>query len=54
MIETVAGVGLSALVGIAGWIAHLGSRVSVVEAQQVTFEKWLERIEEKLDRVISR
>jgi hypothetical protein len=54
MVETLAGVGLTALIGFAGWISHLGSRVSVVESKQEAFEKWLERIEEKIDALISR
>lgn len=37
-----------------GFIIHLGNRVSVVETKHDSVEAWLERIEEKLDRVIER
>ena len=37
-----------------GWAFSISSRVSVVENQQKNLADWLERVEEKLDRVIER
>lgn len=47
--------GLGAAVSVClGWAFRINSRVSVVENQQQNLEKWLERVEEKLDRAIER
>lgn len=53
MWETLVGVGATAGVACVGFIIHLGSRVSVLESKMESFEKWLERVEEKLDNAIA-
>jgi hypothetical protein len=56
MFETLVGVLATALVGwIAGglvWASRTSARLSVVESKQTTFDDWLEKVENKLDRVI--
>lgn len=56
MTTTFVGAALSGLVGAllasVGFIVHLGSRVSVVEERARVMERWLERVEVKLDRAL--
>lgn len=57
MTETLIGTIGAAFLGWVGasvaWAFSVNSRVSVVENQQVTLSKWLERVEQKLDHVIA-
>lgn len=47
---------VTALLSVVGWVglslvSH-GERVAALEAHQQTLTEWLERVEEKLDRVL--
>ena len=53
MLETFVGIIGSATIGLIAWIIQLGTRVSVLEAQRDAINERLERIEDKLDRVLS-
>lgn len=48
----VEGLIVAALVALTSWIYQMGARVSVVEAKTSGIEKWMERIEQKLDHVL--
>jgi hypothetical protein len=52
MVEMVYGIAGSALLATAASVIHLFTRGSVVESKQTNLERWLSRIEAKLDRVI--
>lgn len=56
MVETIAGVALAAACGALGTVltagVHVFTRVAVIESKQASFEKWLQNVEAKLDRVI--
>lgn len=54
MLETFVGAALAASMAAFGFVFHLGTRVSVIESQIHNFEKWLERVEDKLDQAINR
>lgn len=56
MFETLVGVAVTALVGWIGaglvWAGRTNARLSVVESKQDSFDEWLERVEQKLDRAV--
>lgn len=52
MLEVVAGAAVTVALASAGFVIALGSRVAVVESRITAFEKWLERVEGKLDTAL--
>jgi sensor domain CHASE-containing protein len=53
MMDQLFSAAVAACVTSVGFIIHLGSRVSVLEAEQKNLKEWLERIERKLDSAIA-
>ena len=56
MVDTLVGVGAAALLAWIGggfdWAWNTSSRITAVETKTATFGEWLERVENKLDRVV--
>lgn len=52
--KALVGVGVALLMW-AGWaIVSAGERVTAIEARHAIFERWLERVEGKLDRMLEK
>jgi hypothetical protein len=54
MLETLMGAALSTALTAIGFVIHLGTRVSVLEANYLTVEKRLDKMDAKLDTIIEK